>query len=59
MSALFKWLLSPIFVVWLAAMFAGLLLFILVDEGPKAAWHQCRELTEALVDDVKSFFGIY
>lgn len=57
MSAAFKWLLSPLYLVWLAIMFAGFLLIILVDEGPRAAWLECREIASALVDDVKSFFG--
>lgn len=57
MKAALKWLLSPLYLAWLVVMFAGFLLIILVDEGPRAAWIECQELASSLVDDVKSFFG--
>lgn len=57
MSAALKWLLFPVFVVWIVFVFSGFLLYILVDEGPKPAWRECRNLARALTDDVKSFFG--
>jgi len=59
MKTFFKWLLSPIFLVWLVMMLAGFILFILVDESPKAAWRELKTLCEACRDDFKSFFGKY
>ena len=57
MKTVLKWLLSPIFLVWIFLMFGGFILFILVDEGPRAAWRELKTLCGALRDDAKSFFG--
>lgn len=59
MKTFFKWLLSPVFLVCISVTFIGFILFILVDDGPKAAWRELKTLCEALRDDFNSFFGKY
>ncbi len=59
MNTALKWLLSPIFLVWLVVMFIGFILYILVDDGPKAAWREFKLLCKSIADDCKSFFGKY